>query len=121
MKFHPGKNIAGIDASIQQILEAFGFADQFTQHRTGKSPSKMLAGAIAVMIRPWRLTVTTPLGISFDLIVETAMFVVRTEAEKNDGDGDQRNGDGELGQVFYSAAGIIWIQYQSMRKCRTGA
>jgi hypothetical protein len=38
-----------------------------------------------------------------DLIMETAMFVVRTEAEKNDGDGDQRNGDGELGQGIHSA------------------
>jgi hypothetical protein len=105
MEFHSRKNFSGIDAPIEQILETFGFADQIAEYRTGK-PSLKDALAGAIMANDQAVAIdsdNTAWHFVRDLIVETAMFVVRTEAEKNDGDGDQRNGDGELGQGIHSA------------------
>jgi hypothetical protein len=105
MEFHSCKDFPGIDAPIEQILEPFGFADEFAKYPVGK-PSLKDALTGAIMANDQSVSIDsddTTWHFVRDLIVETAMLVVRTEAEKNDGDGNQRNGDGELGQNIHSA------------------
>ena len=105
MELHSRKNPSGIDASIQQILEPLGFTDEFAKHGTGEPSFKdALAGAIVANDQAMAIdSHNTAWHFVRDLVVETAMFVIRTEAEKDDRDGDQRNGDGEFGQCIHSA------------------
>jgi hypothetical protein len=105
MELDPRKYFSGVDASIEQTLQSFGFADQFMQSPAGKTAFKdALTGSIVSDDRAPSIDGDdTAWHLVRDLVVKATMFVVRAEAEKNNRDGDQCNGDGQLGQGVHSA------------------
>ena len=105
MELHSRKNITGVDASIEQTLKPFRFADHVAQYGTGEPAFKdALAGAVVADDQTLAIDCNdTAWHFVCDLVVEMAMFVIGAAAEKNDRDGDQRNGDGEFSKGVHSA------------------